>query len=112
MKGTNSLKGSHSIKTMQSLRKDSETNSQQGPDFLKMYMLEKERTRLRSERTRLLLRLEPIEARLKEIDAYYVETLGLRLPAVQKKFRTVNRTRKRSNGKLLELIINTKRYHG
>ena len=76
MKGANSLKGSHSIKTMQSLKKDSETNSQQGPDFLKMYMLEKERTRLRSERTRLLLRLEPIEARLKEIDVYYVDTLG------------------------------------
>ena len=76
MKGTNSLKGSHSIKTMQSLKKDSETSSQQGPDFLKMYMLEKERTRLRSERTRLLLRLDPIEARLKEIDAYYVDTLG------------------------------------
>lgn len=78
MKGTNSLKGSHSIKTMQSLKKDAERNTQKGPDFLNLYMLEKERTRLRSERTRLLLRLEPIESRLKEIDAYYTDTLGIK----------------------------------
>jgi len=75
MKGSTSLKGVHGIKSMQSIKKDAEYDSQ-NPDFLRLYMLEKERTRLRNERTRLQLRLEPIEARLKEIEEYYTATLG------------------------------------
>jgi len=81
MKGSTGLKGSHSIKTMQSLKKDAEFKGE-NRDFLKLYMLEKERTRLRSEQKRLELRLEPIMERLKEIDAYYVETLGSKMDGV------------------------------
>ncbi len=45
-------------------------------DFIKLYMFEKERTRLKSEETRILLRLEIIQDRLKEIQKYYDETAG------------------------------------
>lgn len=75
MKGSTSTKGIHSIKSMQSIKKDAKENSED-PDFLRLYMLEKERTRLRNEQTRLQLRLEPIDARLKEIEEYYATSLG------------------------------------
>lgn len=42
-------------------------------DFLKMYMLEKERTRLRNEETSISLRLKTIQTRLNEIQAFYNE---------------------------------------
>lgn len=82
MKGSTALKGSHSIKTMQSLKKDAEFKCEDR-DFLKMYMLEKERTRLRSEQKRLELSLVPILERLREIEAYYKETLGSKLDSVE-----------------------------
>jgi hypothetical protein len=75
MKGSTALKGIHSIKSIQSSKKDSECHGE-NPDFLRLYMLEKERSRLRNERKRLQLRLEPVEARLKEIEEYYTATLG------------------------------------
>jgi len=78
MKGSTSIKGIHSIKSMQSIKKDAEENSE-NPDFLKLYMLEKEQTRLRNEQTRLQIRLEPIEARLKEIEEYYTASLGTKI---------------------------------
>ncbi len=98
MKGSTSLKGVHGIKSMQSIKKDAEYDSQ-NPDFLRLYMLEKERTRLRNERTRLQLRLEPIEARLKEIEEYYTATLGTKTTPVQMKIRTQTRMMKKWNGK-------------
>ena len=39
-------------------------------DFIKLYLLEKERSRLKSEEIRILLRLEIIRHRLKEIQDY------------------------------------------
>ena len=45
-------------------------------DFIKLYMFEKERTRLKGEETRILLRLEIIQGRLKEIQDYYDEKAG------------------------------------
>jgi len=75
MKGSTSSKGIHSIKSMQSIKKDAEENSENS-DFLRLYMLEKERTRLQKEKKRIQLRLEPIDARLKEISEYYAASLG------------------------------------
>jgi hypothetical protein len=75
MKGSTSSKGIHSIKSMQSIKKDAEENSS-NPDFLKLYMLEKERTRLIKEKKGIQLRLDPIDARLREISEYYAESLG------------------------------------
>ncbi len=75
MPTSNSLKGMRSQRTLQTLRKDNEANKENA-DFLKLFMLEKERTRLRNEQTRLNLRNEILTERLKEIEEFYVATLG------------------------------------
>jgi hypothetical protein len=67
-----SLKGMHSLKTLRSIQKSAIPNKQDS-DFIKFYMLEKERNRLRDEKSRILLRLEIIQNRLKEIEAFYKE---------------------------------------
>jgi predicted nuclease with TOPRIM domain len=87
MKGSTSIKSIHSIKSMQSIKKDAQENSE-NPDFLKLYILEKERTRLRNEKKRLQLRLEPIEARLKEIQEYYADSLGTKTNTGSDKFQS------------------------
>ena len=69
------IKGLQSIKSMQSVVKSGIPNKEDS-DFIKLYMLEKERTRIKSEETRMLLRLEIIQNRLKEIQAYYDEKAG------------------------------------
>jgi hypothetical protein len=75
MPSSNSLKGMHSLRTIQTTRRDSETHKENA-DYLKLFMLEKERTRLRNERIRLSLRLETLNDRLSEIDQFYAITLG------------------------------------
>ena len=75
MPTSNSLKGMRSQRTLQTIRKDNEANKENA-DFLKLFMLEKERTRLRNEQVRLYLRLETLSARLKEIEEFYTATLG------------------------------------
>jgi len=75
MPTSNSLKGMHSLRTIQTSKRDSETHKENA-DYLKLFMLEKERTRLRNEHTRLSLRLETLNDRLREIDEFYAITLG------------------------------------
>lgn len=75
MPTSNSLKGMRSQRTLQTIRKDNEANKENA-DFLKLFMLEKERTRLRNEQIRLNLRSETLNARLKEIEEFYTATLG------------------------------------
>ena len=60
---------------MQSVVKSGIPNKEDS-DFIKLYMLEKERTRLKSEEIKMLQRLEIIQGRLKEIQAYYDEKAG------------------------------------
>lgn len=69
------IKGLQSIKSMQSVVKSGIPNKEDS-DFIKLYMLEKERTRLKSEEIRILQRLEIIQGRLKEIQIYYDEKAG------------------------------------
>jgi hypothetical protein len=69
------IKGLQSIKSMQSVVKSGIPNKEDS-DFIKLYMLEKERTRLKSEEIRIIQRLELIQGRLKEIQAYYDEKAG------------------------------------
>ena len=59
-------KGIGSIKSMKNVVKSDIRNKEES-DFLKLYMYEKERTKLKSEEIRILLRLEIIQSRLKEI---------------------------------------------
>ncbi|MCX6306110.1 MAG: hypothetical protein NT040_14200 [Bacteroidetes bacterium] len=69
------IKGLQSIKSMQNVVKSGIPNKEDS-DFIKLYMFEKERTRLKSEEIRILQRLEIIQDRLKEIQAYYDEKAG------------------------------------
>jgi hypothetical protein len=72
---SSSIKGLQSIKSMQNVVKSGIPNKEES-DFIKLYMYEKERTRLKSEEIRILLRLEIIQARLKEIQEYNDEKAG------------------------------------
>ncbi len=64
MPASNSLKGLRNLKTLHTKKKENQSN------FLKLYILDKERMRLRNEQIRLNLRLEIINDRLKEIEAF------------------------------------------
>jgi hypothetical protein len=69
---SSAIKGLQSIKSMQNVAKSGIPNKEDS-DFIKLYMFEKERTRLKSEEIRILLRLEFIQSRMKEIQKYYDE---------------------------------------
>ena len=74
------VKGLQSIKSMQNVSKSSASNKEDS-DFIKLYLFEKERSRLKSEEIRVLLRLEIIQNRLKEIQSYtneQIENLSVR----------------------------------
>jgi predicted nuclease with TOPRIM domain len=102
MKGSTSIKGIHSIKSMQSIKKDATDNSD-SPDFLKLYMLEKERTRLHNEYKRLQSRLEPIDARLKQIEEYYIASLGTRISTDSNKNQDTGQDDEKSNWQTVEI---------
>ncbi len=72
---SSAIKGLTSIKSMQNVVKSGIPNKEES-DFIKLYMLEKERTRLKSEEIRILLRLEFVQGRLKEIQDYNDEKAG------------------------------------
>ena len=81
---SSAIKGLQSIKSMQSVVKSGIPNKEDS-DFIKLYMLEKERSRLKSEETRILMRLEIIQGRMKEIQNYYDEKAGeMHTPEVKK----------------------------
>lgn len=102
MKGSTSTKGIHSIKSMQSIKKDATDNSG-SPDFLKLYMLEKERIRLRNEYKRLQSRLESIDARLKQIEEYYIASLGTRISTDSNKNQDTGQDDEKSNWQTVEI---------
>ncbi|MCX6220881.1 MAG: hypothetical protein NTZ69_07820 [Bacteroidia bacterium] len=72
---TSAIKGLQSIRSMQNVSKSGIPNKEES-DFIKLYMFEKERTRLKSEEIRILLRLEFIQGRLREIQKYNEEKAG------------------------------------
>jgi hypothetical protein len=72
---SSAIKGLQSIKSMQNVVRSGIPNKEDS-DFIKLYMFEKERTRLKSEEIRIMLRLEFIQGRLKEIQDYYDEKAG------------------------------------
>lgn len=69
---SNAVKGLQNIKSMRHTTKSGIPNKEDS-DFIKLYMYEKERTRLKSEETKILLRLEIIRDRLKVIQEYNEE---------------------------------------
>ncbi len=70
MATSQALKGMHNLRTMHTRKKEKDSN------YLKLYILDKERTRLRSEQIRLNQRLEIIKDRLSEIDEFYKSVVG------------------------------------
>jgi hypothetical protein len=72
---SSAIKGLQNIKSMQGVVKSGIPNKEES-DFIKLYLLEKERSRLKSEEIRLLLRLEIIQNRLREIQEYNDEKAG------------------------------------
>ncbi len=72
---SNTVKGLHNLRTLQSKRKDADIYKENA-DYLKLFMLEKERTRLHNEQIRLVLRLDTINSRIKEIEEFYDTILG------------------------------------
>ena len=66
---SSAIKGLQSIKSMPHVNRSGIPNKEDS-DFIKLYMFEKERNRLKSEEIRILLRLEFVQDRLKEIQDY------------------------------------------
>ena len=71
MANVNVIKGLQSVRTMGTVKSNS--NPYKNTDFLKLYMIEKERARLCKERDRILIRLESIDANLRDIEKFYSE---------------------------------------
>lgn len=69
---SSAIKGLQSIKSMQNVSKSAIPNKEDS-EFIKLYMYEKEKSRLRTEETSILLRLKTIQARLREIQNFYNE---------------------------------------
>lgn len=69
---SSAIKGLQNIKSMQNVSKSGIPNKEES-EFIKLYMYEKERTRLKTEEIRILQRLEIIQSRLNEIQKYNEE---------------------------------------
>ena len=69
---SSAIKGLQSIKSMQNVAKSGVPNKEES-EFIKLYMYEKERTRLKTEEIRILQRLEIIQTRLNEIQKFNEE---------------------------------------
>lgn len=89
MPNVNPIKGMHSLKTSGAVQK-SAIPEKQDSDFIKLHMLVKERTRLHNEEKRILLRLEAINNRLKDIQEFYEEKTGQVQNPKQKKNKQKN----------------------
>ncbi len=87
---SSAIKGLQSIKSMQNVNKSGIPNKEDS-DFIKLYIFEKERSRLKGEEIRMLQRLEVIQNRLREIQEFTNEKLGPRLaPEENKKSKKDN----------------------
>ncbi|MDA3817419.1 MAG: hypothetical protein PF486_08580 [Prolixibacteraceae bacterium] len=64
------IKGLQNIKSMQGVVKSGIPNKEDS-EFIKLYIFEKERNRLKGEEIRMLLRLDIIRDRLQEIQKFY-----------------------------------------
>ncbi|PQB07501.1 hypothetical protein BST83_10260 [Polaribacter filamentus] len=74
---SNSIKGLQNIKSMQTVNKSGIPNKE-GSDFLKLYILDKEKGRLQKEEIRAIHRLEVIQKRLNEIQEISNENIDLK----------------------------------
>jgi hypothetical protein len=87
---SSAIKGLQSIKSMQNVNKSGIPNKEDS-DYIKLYIFEKERSRLKGEEIRILQRLEIIQNRLDEIREFTNERIGLRQPDENKKSKKNNK---------------------
>ncbi|MDP2724023.1 MAG: hypothetical protein Q8O72_14805 [Bacteroidales bacterium] len=80
------IKGLQSIKSMQNVNKSGIPNKEDS-DFIKLYIYEKERSRLKGEEIKILQRLEFIQTRLKEIQEFTNEKLTPRITPEEDKMK-------------------------
>ena len=101
MPDVNAIKGLQSLRTMGTAKKSAilDKNS----DFLKLYMLVKERTRLHNEEKRILLRLDAINNRLKDIQEFYEEKTGQVQNPKQKKNKQKNNDEEKTDFKTMSI---------
>jgi hypothetical protein len=102
----NSVRGLHSARGLQSLNTHIRTNTGSGTqntDFLKLYMLDKERTRMCNEKIRLSRRMEQINNRLKEIEEYYAASLGKQNCASPEENPDINQDKGKMNFKTMSI---------
>ncbi|NVO02702.1 MAG: hypothetical protein HXX09_08335 [Bacteroidetes bacterium] len=78
------IKGLQSINSMQNVVKSGIPNKEES-DFIKLYLLEKEKTRLKNEESKLLLRLGIIQNKLKDIEKYNDEKTSQMLVSERQK---------------------------
>lgn len=102
MPNVNPIKGMHSLKTSGAVQK-SAISEKQDSDFIKLYMLVKERTRLHNEEKRILLRLEAINNRLKDIQEFYEEKTGQVQNPKQKKNKQKNNDEGKTDWKTMSI---------
>jgi hypothetical protein len=99
---SSAIKGLQSIRSMQNVVKSGILNKEES-DFIKLYMYEKERTRLKTEEIRILLRLEIIQDRLKEIQDYNDEKAGQMHTPEVKEVQQKKATEKKSDFKTMSI---------
>jgi len=75
MPNVNPVKGVHDVRSLH-VAKNSCIPGKQQMSFLELHMLDKEKDRLRNEEKRIILRLETLNNRLKEIQVFFDEKLG------------------------------------
>ncbi|MEI7501020.1 MAG: hypothetical protein WCK84_11305 [Bacteroidota bacterium] len=93
---SSAIKGLQSIRSMQNVVKSGSCNKEEST-FIKLYLFEKERTRLKFQRRRILLRLEIIQNRLKEIHAFKDDMAGQMIsPEPEEKSKKVKKRRQKS----------------
>lgn len=93
---SNQIKGLQSIKSMQNVNKSGIPNKEDS-DFIKLYIYEKERSRLKGEEIKILQRLEFIQTRLKEIQNFTDEKISPRISNEEGKI--INKSQKETDNK-------------
>jgi len=77
------IKGLQSIKSMQHINTSGIRNKEES-EYIKLFLFEKERNRLKSQETSMLLKLEVIQSRLKEIQDYKESQAEIMISSEQK----------------------------
>jgi len=102
MINVNPIKGIHDIRSLRVVKKSCIPGKRQ-TSFLELYMLDREKDRLRNEEKRIILRLETLNNRLKDVQAFFDEKLGQVQKPKQKKNKRNNNDDKKKGWKTMSM---------